>query len=359
MQTQQQENENKVFIPKKVEFTFFEVLESLSDKEKQVIRRRIGINGTKETLQSIGNSFSPSITRERVRQIEDAGIKKIGRIIKATELSTIQEKAQELIALHEGVLIKDKLVNQIIKDLQLPAEINRSLIEIIIQSDFEINKSKPKLGVKTHFFLPSFNKKIFTPIHKEALKILKRKKDVMEKDALYEMISDTLKDNFKLNNVLIDSTLDVFEDIIKWEETLIGLTKWKILNPKTLKDKAIYVMKKERMPMHFVDIANKITEYLGDKVKVNTIHNELIRNEEFILIGRGIYALKEWGFKPWTVLDVIVEVLKKNGGPMTTENIITKVLKVRDVKKTTIYMNLQNKKIIERVGRNYYQLKQS
>jgi len=43
-------------------------------------------------------------------------------------------------------------------------------------------------------------------------------------------------------------------------------------------------MKKEKVPMHFVDIANKITEYLGDKVKVNTIHNELIRNEEFILI---------------------------------------------------------------------------
>jgi len=38
--------------------------------------------------------------------------------------------------------------------------------------------------------------------------------------------------------------------------------------------------------MHFVDIANKITEYLGDEVKVNTIHNELIRNPEFVLIGR-------------------------------------------------------------------------
>jgi hypothetical protein len=65
---------------------------------------------------------------------------------------------------------------------------------------------------------------------------------------------------------------------------LIGLTKWKILNPKTLKDKAVYVMKKEKTPMHFVDVSNKITEYLVEKVKVNTIHNELIRNDEFVLI---------------------------------------------------------------------------
>ena len=109
--------------------------------------------------------------------------------------------------------------------------------------------------------------------------------------------------------------------------------------------------------MHFVDIANKITEYLGDSVKVNTIHNELIRNQEFILIGRGIYALKEWGFKPGTVLDVIVGVLEKKGEAMSVEDITNKVLKTRNVKRTTIYMNLQNKKVIERVGRNFYQLK--
>ncbi|MDQ7022863.1 MAG: hypothetical protein Q9M97_05010 [Candidatus Gracilibacteria bacterium] len=109
--------------------------------------------------------------------------------------------------------------------------------------------------------------------------------------------------------------------------------------------------------MHFIDIANKITEYLGDTVKVNTIHNELIRNNNFVLIGRGIYALKSWGFIAGTVLDVIVGVLEKVGTPMSTDSIALEVLKTRDVKKTTIYMNLQNKKVIERVGRNFYQLK--
>jgi RNA polymerase primary sigma factor len=67
----------QTLIPNKIENLFFDVLGSLSDKEKKVIERRIGVNGQKETLQSIGNSFSPAITRERVRQIEDAGIKKI------------------------------------------------------------------------------------------------------------------------------------------------------------------------------------------------------------------------------------------------------------------------------------------
>jgi hypothetical protein len=341
-----------------IETIFQTVLNSLSEKEKNVITRRVGINGEKETLQSIGNSFKPAITRERVRQIEDAGIRKIGRIIKATELTFIQDQAKHFIGLHGGIMTKEKLINTLIKESEIHSDMNHSVLEVIIHSDYDISKSKPKLGVKTYFFLPSLNKKLIDPVHKEAQKILARKKDVVDRKELYTTIIDALKSKFQwLNAVVVDSCLEVFEDIIKGEETLIGLTKWKILNPKTLKDKAIYVLKKERIPMHFIDISNKITSYLGEKVKVNTIHNELIRNEEFVLIWRGIYALKEWGFKPGTVLDVIVEVLKKNNGPMSTETIVVKVLKVRNVKKTTIYMNLQNKKVIERVGRNYYQLK--
>lgn len=341
-----------------IEKSFSDVLKSLSDKERTVIERRIGIYGEKETLQNIGNSFKPAITRERVRQIEDAWIKKVGRIIKATELSEIQDMAREIMGHHGGILTREKLIGALVRDMNLSKEINSHILEVIVQSDFEIIKSKPRLGTQTYFTLPDISRKAIDAVHKDALRNLKRKKDVMERTELYGLIAENVKgDVWVLSNVFIDSVLDIFDDIVKGEEVLIGLTRWKILNPKTLKDKAIYVMKKEKLPMHFVDISNKISEYLGETVKINTIHNELIRNEEFILIGRGIYALKEWGFKPGTVLDVILDILAKNGGPMNTEEIIKKVLKVRNVKKTTIYMNLQNKKAIERVGRNFYAAK--
>ena len=343
---------------KKIEQSFNKVLLWLSEKEREVIERRVWLFWERETLQSIWNSFTPPITRERVRQIEDTWVKKIGRIIKATLLLDIQDKSKELLNLHWGILVKDKLINTIIKELSLEKDINSSIIEVVIQSNYDIRKSKPRLGAQTYFFLACFSKVIVEAVHKESLKILKRKKDVMDQQRLYEIIKENLKSEFsEITTPLIDSSLDVFDDIVKWEKTLIGLSRWKILNPKTLKDKAIYVMKKERVPMHFVDISNKITELLSEKVKVNTIHNELIRNWEFVLIGRWIYALKEWGFLPGAVIDVITDILEKKGWPMTTEEISDKVLETRNVKKTTIYMNLQNKKLIERVWRNYYQLK--
>ncbi|HBY74441.1 TPA: hypothetical protein DEG21_00690 [Patescibacteria group bacterium] len=68
-------------------------------------------------------------------------------------------------------------------------------------------------------------------------------------------------------------------------------------------------MKKQKQPVHFVELTNSIATHFKEPVKTATIHNELIRNNEFVLIGRGIYVLKEWGYKPGTVIDVIIDIL--------------------------------------------------
>ncbi|MDP2103835.1 MAG: sigma factor-like helix-turn-helix DNA-binding protein, partial [Candidatus Gracilibacteria bacterium] len=305
---------------KAIDDSFMSILSNLTDKEQSVIVRRIGIDRERETLQSIGNTYD--ITRERVRQIEDVGIKKIGRIVRTTPLARIQEMGEKILALHGGLLTKDRLVNMVIQEAEIDASVNTGIIEVILQSDFDIQKSKPQLGTRTYFSTPEVQKKLIGEIHKEAARILKKKGDIMENIALYEMIKLNLSTFGKVENVLIDSVLDVFEDIVKGEEKYVGLSKWKILNPATLKDKAIYVLKKEKHPMHFVELSNAISNYFGEMVKVATIHNELIRNNEFVLIGRGIYVLKEWGYKPGTVLDVIIDIFNKSKIPLSTEEII-------------------------------------
>ncbi len=311
----------------------------------------------KETLQAIGNTYD--ITRERVRQIEDVGIKKIGRIIRSSALVYIQETAEKILTISGGLMTKDKLIRAIIEEIHIENNLNEGILEVIVQSDFNIQKSKPQIGTNTYFYTPDIQKKLIGAIHKEAVILLKKKGDIMETTALYEVIRANLAPSFgKIEISLIDGILDIFQELIKGEEKYIGLTKWKILNPSTLKDKAIYVFKKEKNPIHFVELANKISNYFGEPVKIATIHNELIRNNEFVLIGRGIYVLKEWGYKPGTVLDVILDIFHKTKAPLSTEEIIAKVLKTRKVKTSTIYMNLQNKQQIERVGRNIYQLKQ-
>ena len=200
-----------------IQTSFLDILNNLTEKEKIIISRRIWLNWEKETLQEIWNDYS--ITRERVRQIEDVWTKKIWRIIKTTKLLKIQEAWEKLLELHGWLLTKDKLVSAVINELKIDSPINPGIIEVILQSDFNINKSKPQLGTKTFFFFPAVNKKAIAEIHKEALKILKKKGDIIETTSLYEMIKINLFSTFgKLDNILIDSVLDVFTDIVKWEE---------------------------------------------------------------------------------------------------------------------------------------------
>lgn len=342
--------------PFDISHIFHTILESLAEKERSVISRRIGLTGNRETLQEIGDTYG--ITRERVRQIEDVGIKKIGRIMRSSPLMKIQEAGEKVLRMHGGVMTRDRLIAAIITEIGFSDAVNYNIIDVLLQADFNLQRSKPQLGTVTYYHFPEIQKKLIESVHKEAVKVLKKKGDIMENTTLYEMIKINLFAQFgKIEPVMIDSIIDIYLDLVKGEEKFIGLEKWKILNPSTLKDKAIYVLKKKKEPMHFLDIASSITEYFSEPVKISTIHNELIRNVEFVLIGRGIYVLKDWGYKDGTVLDVILDIFKKAGAPLSTEEITARVLKVRQVKTTTIYMNLQNKKFIERVGRNLYQAK--
>jgi hypothetical protein len=139
----------------------------------------------------------------------------------------------------------------------------------------------------------------------------------------------------------------------------VGLSSWRHINPKTLRDKIFYVMREMEKPMHYVEISERIEKLPFDRKKINTqaVHNELIRFDGFVLIGRGIYALSEWGYKEGTVADVIESVLKEEGA-LTRNEIVAKVLERRQVKRITILLNLKNKPQFERVGQDKYELVQ-
>jgi hypothetical protein len=137
-----------------------------------------------------------------------------------------------------------------------------------------------------------------------------------------------------------------------------GLVKWPMVNPKNIRDKIYVILHDNKKPMHFNEISQAIKQSNLRRKDVTTqaIHNELIKDARFVLIGRGIYALKEWGYKKGTVSDVIAEVLRKEGGPLHRDEIVRRVLKSRQVKETTILLNLQGKPQFKRVAKATYDL---
>jgi drug/metabolite transporter (DMT)-like permease len=113
------------------------------------------------------------------------------------------------------------------------------------------------------------------------------------------------------------------------------------------------LMRKHGSPMHFREVAKAIEDTFGKKTHVATCHNELIKDKRFVLVGRGIYALQEWGYKTGVVRDVIRDIIKKDG-PMSKEDIIERVMKERYLKKNTILVNLQNPKYFKKNKQGLY-----
>jgi hypothetical protein len=157
------------------------------------------------------------------------------------------------------------------------------------------------------------------------------------------------------------SYLEISKRIQENKEGKLGLTDWPEIKPRGVRDKAFLVFKKHAKPLHFTDVAKLIDEleYSASDKKTypQTVHNELIKDARFVLVGRGTYALAEWGYVPGTIKDIITNILSQKTDPIHRDEIVKEVLTQRLVAKNTVLMNLNNKKYFEKGEGDRYTIK--
>ena len=348
----------------KIQMNLNDVLEDmfmvLSDKEKDIIVQRFGLdNKPKRTLEYIGQKFS--ITRERVRQIENIALGKLRRVLPNTGLRVINELAKSILRKAGGILREDFLVSKILVSLNKPGEVDGYIVKLSLNIDNSLIKQDKSFDYHPFWYESSIASDWIRSIVNAAYSVLKSKADVVSEEQLVSLVLGKVTTKFSsITPEMVASCLDIDKRFKKTSDGY-GLMEWRHINPKSIRDKAYIVLKEETQPLHFVEIANRILNHGFDKKMVTTqaVHNELIRYEQFVLVGRGLYALKEWGYKPGTVSDVIESILEKAGKPLKKQEIIQAVLKQRTVKLGTISLNLQNFPQFVRVGRAVYALDKS
>ena len=346
----------KLNLPQIVEELFM----VLTGKEREVITKRFSLNNKpRQTLEKIGQHFS--VTRERIRQIEKIALNKLKRTVNNTKLKNINEISLEILDKFGGVLKETKLISEIINAMYLlESPIDPHIVRLSLNINNNITKSEKSNLTEAFWRLNHIELKLVKETIDRSLKFLSKAKDVIEPEKISAEIKKQMDGkDITITPILISSILDV-DNRIKKTENGFGLMSWRHINPKSIRDKAYIILKKNKKPLHFVSIANQIINAGFDKKVVTTqaVHNELIRDEQFVLVGRGLYALKEWGYKKGTVADVIQNLLKKKS-PLTKQEIIHGVLKQRQVKKGTISLNLQKNSQFVRVGRAVYNLDES
>lgn len=331
----------------------------LSSKEKEVVVKRFSLdNSPRQTLEKIGQHFS--VTRERIRQIEKIALSKLRRTAENTKFANIHEFAKEILAASGNVLREDLLISEILKKINSTSQLDGNIIRLALTICPDFERIEKNLMYHPLWMLEPMTAEELETICNAINAVLSKRKEVVAEEILLVDTASYLQNKGRtFSSETILSCSDVDKRFKKVSEGH-GLMAWRHINPKSIRDKAYIVLKKAGMPLHFVEIANRILSSGFDKkiVTVQAVHNELIRNEMFVLVGRGLYALKEWGYKSGTVTDVIEDILRKKN-PMTKQEIIAAVLKQRYVKKGTISLSLQKNPQFVRVGRAVYSFDES
>ncbi len=333
-----------------IKATINDVLATIErEREREIIARRFGLFDRKETLEQIGELLG--ITRERVRQLEKAVVIRLkaqaeeGKLPHLKEVEAVFQSiitelggAARIQALSAKVTAENSRIDQ--AGVAFLAQLCPN-ITVVEENDYfyysvGLRSLHQEQQMKDHVAtIIEAIKKIGEPT--EVAKITKQAS--MNDPQHVAAMASTSKQLATLNG--------------RW-----GLVKWPMVNPKNIRDKIYVILKENGKHLHFNEISDAIkkSDFKRKDVTTQAIHNELIKDKRFVLIGRGIYALKEWGYEQGTVADIISEVLKKAGEPLHRDEIVKRVLKSRYVKETTILLNLQGKPQFKRVAKATYAL---
>ncbi|MBR2855326.1 hypothetical protein IKE99_00030 [Candidatus Saccharibacteria bacterium] len=320
------------------------------EREKEIIARRFGLVERKETLEQIGEMLS--ITRERVRQLEKAILIRLQIAAEEGEIEEIAP-AEKLLVRNLTEMGRVAKLSDIADKIYGRATKPNERMGIYFIATFaknlcvveENDRYYPSVGIAEYGDAATIKARV-----DQVVDVIKKNKQPMTLEELDEKLDYE-------HPIHIQATASLSKQLATLNGVW-GLVKWPIVNPKNIRDKIYVILDAAKKPMHFSDIAKAIREsnFKRKNVTVQAIHNELIKDPRFVLIGRGIYALDSWGYKKGTISDIIKTIMSSSNKPMTREEIVKQVLKLRKVKETTILLNLQNKKNFKKIGKNSYTL---
>lgn len=328
-------------------------IKMLDERSKRVVIRRFGLDGAGlRTLHAIGRE--EGVTRERIRQVEQA-ILKLFRSEKRNSAEfantkKVQDALVQVIVFLGGI-VREELLCEL---LGLKTKADSASLGFLMRSLPGVTGVRESNRYKSYFRQEQ---------HIDPEKIIVAARDILnEKKSL---LSDTdlfgkIRERCVLNsaNHIIFSTLTITHDLVRTSFGQWGIRGWVEATPRGVGDKAFVVLKRGGEPLHFLKITDLINNAKFDQriAHPQTVHNELIRDERFILVGRGMYALKEWGYQAGTVSDVLERIIKNNSISMQKEQLIDEVLKERIVKRNTILLALQNRKRFVRDAQGFYKI---
>lgn len=333
------------------------LLGSLSPRQREVLLGRFGLEkgGEPETLAAVGGRLG--VTRERIRQIEKSALiltrKNIGGI---PGISEVIARSKKLLKDNGGAVRQSALIAY----LKGVAEgLTENHLALILEATGAFHFHPGDKSLWPFYYLGKNEFKAATNFLDAWAQALQKQKG----HVLAGHYEDQLKNFIKSKNISrqhADSYLNISKRIHRNPYGDVGLRDWPEIRPATIRDRIYLVLKKKGQPLHFETIAKTIndTGFGGRVALASTVHNELIKDGRFVLVGRGMYALTEQGYEPGTAKVVMKRILEKRG-PLKPSDLVAHVQKERFFKPNTVLINLQDKSSFRRLPDGRYHIREA
>lgn len=323
-----------------------------SRRMRDIVEKRFGLRGgRRKTLEAVGKEYK--ITRERVRQIEVEALKRLRQADDPANAALL--KSLEDFMRGGGDVWAEK---RLLGALGEPRMTSHFLFLLEIGRQFSYMPESADFYARW-----TTDKQKISGVEKMMLKVLEElsKKGLpVAEGELFEFAARCAKDFLgqEVSSAALANYIAASKAIGKNPYGEYGLVSWSSVRPRGVRDKAHAVLEKSGKPMHFREVAHSINQVGWSKRKAHpqTVHNELIKDNRFVLVGRGLYALRNWGYEPGVVRDVVLSVLKNAAHPLAREEIVRLVSEKRMVKPQTIILNLQNRSLFRRTDEGMYAL---
>jgi hypothetical protein len=324
----------------------------LADRALDVIENRFGLtaDGKKKTLEEIGKKYH--ITRERVRQVEEAAINLIKKSDAYKNEQAVFDELRQIVHNLGSIVAEHEFLPFISKDKSTQNHINFFLV---LADVFKRHREDEHFHTRW-----SVDDTMTDKVHEALRKLYASLKDedLIPETEMIKKFFEQMKDCTEecRDAEMAKRWLSISKKIAKNELGEWGKASSPNIRTRGVKDYAFLVMRRHGSPMHFKEVADSISKTFGKKIHYATCHNELIKDSRFVLVGRGMYALAEWGYKAGIAREVIQDLLKKEGEPLSKDEVIKRVMKERYFKKNTILVNLANPKYFKKNKNGFYTL---
>lgn len=312
------------------------LLADLTDRARDVIVKRYGLEADKiMTLEAVGQIYN--ITRERVRQIEEFTLNTIKKSDVFAAQSSVFAELKIAMETYGGIVHEREFLAHLSSD---QATQNNIHFLLVLGDAFAHLKEDD-----TFHHRWTVDSQLADAVHSSLKNLCTRlsENDLLSEQEMVDQFLASLHQAIHPEQArsVARQWLNISKEIGQSPTGEWGLVKSPNVKVRGIRDYAYLVLRQEGKPMHFSAVAKAITSRFGRKANAATTHNELIKDNRFILVGRGIYALQDWGYRPGVTRDIIRQVLKDNG-PLTKDEVISRVAKERLVKTNTILVNLKN-----------------